>query len=99
VNETPVAPEGERNSLSVKDALRAYARAVNTLSVEALEPLLAADFVYESQAVLTPLKGKEAFLAYFVQKLAFIREQGSLVFAEMGLLPAPYPDADCVIVA
>jgi hypothetical protein len=35
--------------LSLHSALRAYARMMNTLCVDPLEPLLAAKFHYESQ--------------------------------------------------
>jgi len=50
--------------LSELDALRAYATVLNTLNPEALgvlESLLAEDFVYESQMVLTPLRSKREF--------------------------------------
>lgn len=85
--------------LSVVDALRAYARAVNTLRADPLEPYLADDFVYESQMVFGALVGKEAFLDYFRGKLESIRSTGYRTYAEMGRLPAPYPDRFCVVVA
>jgi len=37
--------------LTEEAALRAYARMMNTLNAECLEPLLADDFTYESQHV------------------------------------------------
>ena len=44
--------------LTQAEALRAYAKMMNTLDVSALEPLLADNFTYESQAVFTPLDSK-----------------------------------------
>ena len=41
--------------LSEEAALRAYAKMMNTLNAECLEPLLAEDFTYESQHVFQPL--------------------------------------------
>ncbi len=50
--------------LTQTEALRAYAKMMNTLDVSALEPLLADNFTYESQAVFTPLDSKQSFLDY-----------------------------------
>lgn len=50
--------------LTSTDALRAYAKMMNTLSVDALEPILADNFVYESQAVFSALESKQEFLDY-----------------------------------
>ena len=44
------------------DALRAYARMMNTLDPTHFEALLSGDFVYESQVVLQPLQSKQEFL-------------------------------------
>ena len=59
--------------LTEVDALRAYARMMNTLDPTHLEALLAEDFVYESQVVLQPLKSKKKFLDYIYPKLKTIR--------------------------
>jgi hypothetical protein len=54
-------------------ALRAYAKMMNTLSMEPLESLLADDFAYESQTVFQALGSKQAFLEYITPKLQAIR--------------------------
>lgn len=50
--------------LTRSEALRAYARMMNTLNVTPLESLLADDFTYESQHVFSALESKQAFLDY-----------------------------------
>ncbi|MBL6771459.1 MAG: nuclear transport factor 2 family protein [Rhizobiales bacterium] len=74
--------------LTEVDALRAYARMMNTLDPTHFEALLAEDFVYESQVVLQPLESKQEFLDYIYPKLKTIREANTTVFAEMGTLSA-----------
>ena len=59
--------------LTEVDALRAYARMMNTLDPTYFEALLAGDFVYESQVVLQPLQSKQEFLDYIYPKLKTIR--------------------------
>ena len=46
-------------SLTELDALVAYAKMMNTLRVEHLEPLLADDFHYESQMVFSAITSKQ----------------------------------------
>ena len=75
--------------LTEVDALRAYARMMNTLDPTHLEVLLAEDFVYESQVVLQPLESKQEFLDYIYPKLKTIQEANATVFAEMGTV-SPY---------
>lgn len=67
-----------------QEALRAFARMYNTLDVFPLEPLLADDFVYESQMVINALRSKQDFLKYIGPKMAAIARTGATVFAEMG---------------
>ncbi|MDG2196831.1 MAG: nuclear transport factor 2 family protein [SAR324 cluster bacterium] len=81
------------------DALRAYARMMNTLDPAHLEALLAEDFVYESQNVFQPLESKQEFLEYIYPKLKTIREANATVFAEMGTVSAYKPEQPCVIMA
>ena len=85
--------------LTKSEALRAYARMMNTLSVSPLEPLLADNFTYESQAVFTALESKQAFLDYIRPKLETIRNVGATVFAEMGKVDAYGEDQPCVVLA
>ncbi len=88
--------------LTETSALRAYAKMMNTLSVEPLEPLeplLADDFVYESQGVFQALESKQAFLEYIFLKLQTIRRSNATVYAEMGTLSAYRKNQPCVILA
>lgn len=84
--------------LSLEDALRAYARMMNTLSAAHLEPLLAEDFHYESQWVLSAITNKREYLDYIGPKLAGIRASGSRVWAEMAELRS-YPGRPCLVLA
>jgi len=85
--------------LTESEALRAYARMMNTLDVQCLEGLLAEDFVYESQYVLEPLASKQAFLAYIEPKLQTIARAKATVYAEMGTVDACAENQPCVILA
>jgi hypothetical protein len=72
---------------------------MNTLSVEPLEPLLADDFAYESQAVFQALESKHAFLEYIIPKLQTIRRSNATVYAEMGTVAAYRKNQQYVILA
>lgn len=85
--------------LTQLEALRAYARALNTLTSDPLEPLLADNFVYESQNVLSALESKSEFLEYFRPKLETIAKSGSTAFAEMGTVSAYGKRQPCVVLA
>lgn len=74
--------------LTEEAALREYARMMNTLNTECLEPLLADDFTYESQHVFQPLESKQAFLDCIRPKLITIQQAKATVFAEMGTVAA-----------
>lgn len=80
-------------------ALRAYAKMMNTLSVEPLESLLADDFAYESQTVFQAILSKQAFLEYIIPKLQTIRRSDATVYAEMGTVAAYGKNQPCVILA
>jgi hypothetical protein len=80
-------------------ALRAYAKMMNTLSMEPLESLLADDFAYESQTVFQALGSKQAFLEYITPKLQAIRCSNATVHAEMGTVAAYGVNQPCVILA
>ena len=73
--------------------LEMLAKSWNNLDVSFIEPVLAGDVVYESQWVLTPLKGKEQVLAFLKSKFGTIRDSvalnGMLVLAETGRIPKP----------
>jgi hypothetical protein len=85
--------------LTEETALRTYARMMNTLNAELLEPLLADDFTYESQHVFQPLESKQAFLDYIRPKLITIQQAKATVFAEMGSVSAYGKKQACVILA
>lgn len=80
--------------ISETDALRAYARMMNTLSVEHIEPLLSDDFRYASQWVFDEIESPEAFLEYIGGKLETIKNSGTQVWAEMATCPG-----DCVVMS
>ena len=72
--------------MTESDALRAYAKMMNTLTVEPLESLLSDDFVYESQTVFQALDSKQSFLDYITPKLQTISSTNAIVYAEMGMV-------------
>lgn len=85
--------------LTEEAALRTYAKMMNTLNAECLEPLLADDFIYESQMVFQPLDSKQAFLDFIRLKLRTVQEAKATVFAEMGTVAAYGKNRACVILA
>lgn len=85
--------------LTEETALRAYARMMNTLNADYLEPLLAEDFTYESQHIFQPLETKQDFLQYIRPKLVTIQQANATVFAEMGTVAAYGKNQPCVILA
>ena len=86
-------------SLSKETALRAYAKMMNKLDASHLEPFLADDFVYVSQAVFESITSKADFLAYIHPKLETIRQANALVYAEMGRIDAYGEIQTCVVTA
>jgi hypothetical protein len=84
--------------LTVEAALRAYASMMNTLDASKLEPLLSADFHYESQMVFDEIESKQEYLDYIKPKLEIIRASGTKVWAEMATLVHSYP-GPCVVLA
>lgn len=80
------------------DALRAYARMMNTLDVKHIEALLAEDFCYTSQWVFEEITSKQAFIDYIRPKLESIVKTGSWVYAEMAELKS-YGGGPCVVMA
>lgn len=85
--------------LTEEAALRAYAKMMNTLNAECIEPLLADDFILESQQVFQPLESKEEFLEYIHGKIETIRRVKANVFAEMGTVDTFRQNQPCVILA
>ena len=85
--------------LTEEAALRAYAKIMNTLNADCLEPLLAGDFTYESQHVFQPFESKQALIDYIRRKLITMQQAKATVFAEMGTLAAYGKNQPCVILA
>lgn len=84
--------------LSQEEALRAYARMLNHLSVDYLEPLLAEDFHYTSQKVFEEITSKPQYLDYIAAKLANIKSSGDRVWAELAELRT-WPGGPCLVIA
>jgi hypothetical protein len=86
------------NTLTIDDALGAYAAMMNTGDVSMLEPLLADDFHYASQWVFAEIKSKAECIEYIKPKLAAVKAFGQRVWAEFGHLDHQLPWA-CVVLA
>jgi len=84
--------------LTQVQALETYAVMMNTLDASKIEPILAEDFHYSSQWVLTDITSKQEFLDYITPKLGAIRASGSDVWAEMGELSREIT-GPCVVMA
>ena len=77
------------STLTETAGLRAYAVAVNTLSLDGLEPLLADDFGYASQRNFDDIGSKEDFLEFMSTVHQAIRDSGDTAYAEMGRVWCP----------
>lgn len=82
-----------------EDALRAYAKTMNTLNIEPLEKVLVENFHYSSQNVFSELTSKAEFLDYLESKLATIIRSGATVYAELGTVFAYGRQQPCVVLA
>ena len=85
--------------LTEEQGLRAYAHAMNALDLSPLREILAEDFHYASQMVLSELASKAEFLEYLAGKLETLRKSPGQVFAEMGTVYAYRGKQPCVILA
>ncbi len=85
--------------LTEEIGLRAYAKMMNNLDPQYLEPFLSDDFIFESQQVLQPIISKKTFLEYIHPKLNAIRKANALVYAEMGTIDTFERLQSCVILA
>ncbi len=80
------------------DALRAYARMMNTLDASHIEPLLDDDFRYSSQWMIGEISSKQEFLDYIKPMLLSIKQSGSRVYAEIAIVQA-WGHNECVVTA
>ncbi len=85
-------------ALCTTDALRAYARMMNTLDVKHIAPLLAEDFHYSSQWVIAEITSKQEYLGYIRPKLEAIAKSGAKVYAEMAVHDG-WGGEPCVVMA
>lgn len=77
--------------------LTQVATAYNTLSASLFEPIIADDFVYESQHVFEPMVGKNNFMEYITGKFKTIQKTGATIFAELGCSDSD--NINCIILA
>ena len=84
--------------LTELDALRAYARMMNTLDVSDIERLLDENFRYSSQWMCGEIPSKQEFLDYMESILEPIRQSGGSAYAEIAHANAWGHD-DCVVTA
>ena len=80
------------------DALRAYARMMNTLDTSHIEPLLNDNFRYSSQWMVGEIASKQEFLDYMKPRLLSIKQSGSRAYAEIAVVQAWGHD-ECVVTA
>ncbi|MBI5439301.1 MAG: hypothetical protein HY936_10235 [Nitrosomonadales bacterium] len=80
------------------DALRAYARMMNTLDTSHIEPLLDENFRYSSQWMIGEIPSKQEFLDYIKSELFSIKQSGGRVYAEIAIIQA-WGHNECVVTA
>ena len=80
------------------DALRAYARMMNTLDASHIESLLDDDFRYSSQWMMGEISSKQEFLDYIKPRLLSIKQSGGRAYAEIAIIQAWGHD-ECVVTA
>ena len=87
-------------NLTQHEALKAYAKMLNTLDTKHIEHLLADDFRFTSQQVLTDIVGKEEYLDYMKGKLLTLASRSeNTVFAEMAKIRSFTEDKACIVAA
>jgi hypothetical protein len=82
--------------LTTREALMAYATMINTGDPSALAPLLAPDFTYTSQSVLTDMVGKDAYLEFMAAKFETMRNAGLMPLADLAHRPG-YGHVECAV--
>lgn len=78
------------------------AKSWNNLEVSFIEHLLAEDFTYESQWVISPIRGKENFLPYLKLKFQAISTEINNGEMQVSAELANHPDLqgkDCIVLA
>lgn len=84
--------------LTESDAIRAYARMMNTRNIEHLEPLIAADVELKSQVQSEPVQGKDAFLDFMSKNIEKIADDAP-VWAEIGKIHKSGRTRPCAVLS
>ncbi|MDO8261771.1 MAG: hypothetical protein Q7T21_00945 [Gallionella sp.] len=84
--------------LTEVDALRAYARMMNTLDASHIEPLLEDNFRYSSQWMIGEITSKQEFLDYMKSQLLALKQSDIRAYAEMVIVSA-WGHNECVVTA
>lgn len=81
------------------ELLTEYAKAWNNLDVSCIEPFLADDFLYESQWVYMPMKGKKAYIEYLEAKFNAIRKSNTAPVVELAYFEIAYGERNkpCIL--
>lgn len=74
-----------------------FAKMWNNLDVSYIEAYLTPETIYESQWVLSNLKGKREILKYFTEKLYTVKNSLTNVRAELTTMTNIYVDRPCVL--
>lgn len=82
--------------LTEREALMAYATMINTGDPSVLAPLLAPDFTYTSQNVLTDMVGKDVYLEFMAAKFETMRNAGLMPMADLAHRPG-YGHVECAV--
>lgn len=85
-------------ALSEYDAIKAYARMMNTRNLEHFEPLIADDIELNSQVQSEPVQGKQGFLDYLVNNLEKIADDAQ-VWAEIGAIHKSGRTRPCAVLS
>ena len=80
------------------DALRAYARMMNTLDVSHIESLLDENFRFSSQWMVGEIPSKQDFLDYIKSQLIEIKQTDPCVFTEIAVVSA-WGHNECAVTA
>lgn len=84
--------------LSEREAVKAYARMMNTRNIGHFEPLIADDIELKSQVQSEPVQGRQAFLDYLAKNLEKIADDAQ-VWAEIGEIPSCGRARPCAVLS
>ena len=80
------------------DAIKAYARMMNTKNLSHFEPFIADDIELNSQIQSEPVQGKQKFLDHMVKTLEKIADDAPL-WAELGEIPICGRTRPCAVLS